>query len=280
MLKCLDARARVFFFFFNHQTLKELLRVVGGRGVMSRRQRSAKKGRSRPSCPGQVLRRRARGVGSTRAATAATAAAITLAGVAASADTRPPAPGRRRSRKQQGPPAPRQRDAPITRSPLQRTLRVRRGGWHRVLHRRRRRPRPASCGADGTKAGTLLVKDIKRGTFYDSYYQLTFPSSSHSVLPDRVGGALFFTANDGIHGDELWKSDGTKAGTVLVKRHQPHSWQLRPLLFIVAGRKAVLHRERRHPRRGAVEVGRHQGRHRPGQGHQPRYWPRAPRRTR
>ena len=39
----------------------------------------------------------------------------------------------------------------------------------------------------------------------------------------NVGGTLFFTANDGINGTELWKSDGTAAGTVLVKDINPGS---------------------------------------------------------
>src|SRR5262245_36420301 len=37
-----------------------------------------------------------------------------------------------------------------------------------------------------------------------------------SVLTN-VNGTVYFTANDGVHGRELWKSDGTAAGTVLVK---------------------------------------------------------------
>ena len=36
-----------------------------------------------------------------------------------------------------------------------------------------------------------------------------------------VGGTLFFTATDDEHGRELWKSDGTAAGTVMVKDINP-----------------------------------------------------------
>ena len=43
-----------------------------------------------------------------------------------------------------------------------------------------------------------------------------------------VGDTLFFTADDGVNGNELWKSDGTEAGTVLVKDINPGSGSSSP----------------------------------------------------
>src|SRR5437867_10898766 len=37
----------------------------------------------------------------------------------------------------------------------------------------------------------------------------------------NVNGSLHFVASDGTHGRELWKSDGTEAGTVMVKDINP-----------------------------------------------------------
>ena len=64
--------------------------------------------------------------------------------------------------------------------------------------------------SDGTTNGTVLVKNKTANASYADPY-----------LEDRlknVNGTLFFKVNDRTGGDELWKSDGTEAGTVLVKR--------------------------------------------------------------
>src|SRR5258707_879639 len=41
--------------------------------------------------------------------------------------------------------------------------------------------------------------------------------------PVAMNGALYFTASDVTHGDELWRSDGTAAGTMLVMDSNPGS---------------------------------------------------------
>src|SRR5688572_28992134 len=40
----------------------------------------------------------------------------------------------------------------------------------------------------------------------------------------EMGGMLYFAANDGANGVELWKSNGTEAGTVLVKDINPGTY--------------------------------------------------------
>src|SRR5919204_406364 len=69
--------------------------------------------------------------------------------------------------------------------------------------------------SDGTAAGTTLVRDIK------SSPSLRYPESSFPYELTNVNGTLFFRADDGISGVELWKSDGTTAGTTLVKDINP-----------------------------------------------------------
>ena len=63
--------------------------------------------------------------------------------------------------------------------------------------------------SDGTASGTTLLADIYGGG------NNTRPSYPSDLL--GVSGITYFTANDGVHGTELWKTDGTPSGTALVK---------------------------------------------------------------
>ena len=79
--------------------------------------------------------------------------------------------------------------------------------------------------SDGTAAGTVLVKDIRPNNV----------SPLLSSFPDFltvINGTLFFAANDGVHGDELWKTDGTTAGTALVKDISPGAGSSYPFHLI------------------------------------------------
>src|SRR5262249_127342 len=84
--------------------------------------------------------------------------------------------------------------------------------------------------SNGTAAGTVLVKDINPGKFKFSLGgdmgmhgggSSSYPNSSVPRFLTNVNGRLYFAASNGTsktgNGNELWTSDGTAAGTVLVK---------------------------------------------------------------
>ncbi len=66
---------------------------------------------------------------------------------------------------------------------------------------------------DPTLANAELVADINPGEFGSNPEQLTF-----------VGDTLYFTASTKLHGPAIWKTDGTAAGTVMVKDVGPAPW--------------------------------------------------------
>jgi ELWxxDGT repeat protein len=64
--------------------------------------------------------------------------------------------------------------------------------------------------SDGTDSGTTLVKDINTSGNSGPDYL--------AVMKDTNGtNYLYFSADDGTNGDELWRTDGTTNGTTMVK---------------------------------------------------------------
>jgi len=63
----------------------------------------------------------------------------------------------------------------------------------------------AAVAGSGAAPVVRLVKEINPGT-----------ESSDPAAFVTVDGAAYFRANDGSHGFELWRTDGSEAGTELV----------------------------------------------------------------
>jgi ELWxxDGT repeat protein len=75
--------------------------------------------------------------------------------------------------------------------------------------------------SDGTTAGTLLLSGGYPKVRFDPFFAAAPRLDNFTA----VGARLFFAADDGVNGMELWTSDGTPAGTFMVKDINPASSQ-------------------------------------------------------
>ena len=72
--------------------------------------------------------------------------------------------------------------------------------------------------SDGTTSGTILLKNINNGSQFDASTGAGNGFNSNFDPHFTIfNNQLFFVANDGIHGYELWSTDGTSSGTNLFK---------------------------------------------------------------
>lgn len=83
---------------------------------------------------------------------------------------------------------------------------------------------------DGTVAGTYMVKDIRPGAAdgVEPFFELA--AHVHN-------GILYFRADDGVTGTELWRTNGTSAGTFLVKDISVGGSDGNPGQFTTAGNR-------------------------------------------
>lgn len=87
--------------------------------------------------------------------------------------------------------------------------------------------------SDGTESGTHMVKDINTvvGLFSpDGRTDSSGPQALYSW-----NGVMYFAAGDGIHGVELWRSDGTESGTVQVMDINAGNGHSYPYDFVALG---------------------------------------------
>lgn len=70
--------------------------------------------------------------------------------------------------------------------------------------------------SDGTPAGTSIIKDINPGISSSNPQGYNLGNGFYIASFNEFNGKLYFRANDGANGVELWTTDGTTAGTAMV----------------------------------------------------------------
>lgn len=83
--------------------------------------------------------------------------------------------------------------------------------------------------SDGTTAGTVMVKEINPGSTSGIYNA----GNPNYFCP--MNGKLYFSANTVANGTELWVTDGTNAGTVMVKDINPGTGNSSPFKLTAIG---------------------------------------------
>ncbi len=84
--------------------------------------------------------------------------------------------------------------------------------------------------SDGTTAGTRMVRDVCPGAC-GSVYIGSFLSTA------ATASAVYFAADDGVHGQELWVTDGTSNGTHMVRDLVPGWRSSQPGYFVATSQR-------------------------------------------
>ncbi|HSL83668.1 MAG TPA: ELWxxDGT repeat protein, partial [Thermoanaerobaculia bacterium] len=94
---------------------------------------------------------------------------------------------------------------------------------------------------DGTPGGTQLVADFRPGPLGGLGSDQGFITRFFTAAP--LGGLLLFAADDGVHGWELWATDGTGPGTALMADIEPGAGSSNPTWLTPFGGEVLFQAE-------------------------------------